>query len=833
MDNGKRFQWVYRRDQLGDQATIRIARERYIPQNSGGFALSYIFTQMEFIEIEEIEKECRDVHMKMIGDPYSLSGKEFLCWNEILQDKGRIVFDFDFSDEKMIESIYKIFPRGNKYLPTGLIDAIENLLVRTLLILSPHHGKILCQSLVKWDTHDYASPMRPFCWVQACREDKISLHLTIPLWSNDLSSSKDNLGCLEILYSKMNEEAQRDPRFQWLGDKPIVDMSLTTRGHQLRLPHCNKMKSIKDINSILKFIENGFTWYHAISGIMEAFIPKELKITLEQPPKKHSSSDKDDRPKKKYREDYDMIRNLLYIVSDMASSYKSWSKVGFALATLSDHEKAYKLFDEFSRLCPDKYNEKKVLEGWNKLIGSSNKEEGITIGSLHHWAKEKNPEEYNKINLLCKMDKFGQMTWEDFINKYSGKAILSDRPEEWNRGVYYLYPEIVCDMQKCLAYIIGDNPIIAVCHSKYIGTSNASAFLEKNRHPRIKVLNTDGDLKEISIALFIGRNTNYIHWKGLTCYPGKYKDQEFLNIFKPYDVMNTDDLKETEWKIVLDHIRNVLCNGDEQFYKYVINWIAWLFQRPKKIGTMLLFSGGEGIGKSRFFHKIAKHMIRSINTLEVHGFDSVVGRFNGHIAGKRLVLLHEVSDGNVRNASKLKNLLTDAVLEIEKKGVDQYSIDSYHFFIGFTNHTIIPVLSELGMNRRICVIPSLSNRTSLGGREYHKNVSRTLKTYKNEIYSWFMKIDISGFHPEDSMPESQIKTNNKHKPSHNVEDFIDQNEYLFLKEGTVASEVYTKYSQWCRENNLSPCANTWFIRYSNMKIKVIEKQKKSFYVFNT
>lgn len=72
-----------------------------------------------------------------------------------------------------------------------------------------------------------------------------------------------------------------------------------------------------------------------------------------------------------------------------ADEYEHWIATGWCLHNISDH-----LLDtwiEFSRRSP-KFTEGECEEEWAKF-----EDRGLGIGSLHHWAREDNPEEYNKL----------------------------------------------------------------------------------------------------------------------------------------------------------------------------------------------------------------------------------------------------------------------------------------------------------------------------------------------------------------------------------------------------------------------------------------------------
>lgn len=75
----------------------------------------------------------------------------------------------------------------------------------------------------------------------------------------------------------------------------------------------------------------------------------------------------------------------------------------------------------------------------------------------------------------------------------------------------------------------------------------------------------------------------------------------------------------------LDHCYTILCDGDEEKYTYMINWLAHLYQNPgEKMRVALVLFGPQGSGKGRT-------LVLSYNTLLYS---------NAHIKTRRFDTLH-------------------------------------------------------------------------------------------------------------------------------------------------------------------------------------------------
>ncbi len=89
--------------------------------------------------------------------------------------------------------------------------------------------------------------------------------------------------------------------------------------------------------------------------------------------------------------DVQMARKLVKILSaKRADRYMDWAPVGWALFNID--EGLYEEFVDFSKKCQNKFSEDGCKKFWSSI-----KYGGYTIASLHYWAKQDNPEEYNNI----------------------------------------------------------------------------------------------------------------------------------------------------------------------------------------------------------------------------------------------------------------------------------------------------------------------------------------------------------------------------------------------------------------------------------------------------
>ncbi len=89
--------------------------------------------------------------------------------------------------------------------------------------------------------------------------------------------------------------------------------------------------------------------------------------------------------------DIELAKRLVDIMSKKrATNYEQWIRVGWALHNTSAD--LLGTFRKFSKKCKSKYNKASCDDVWKKAKGG-----GLTISSLHMWARKDNPEKYMKI----------------------------------------------------------------------------------------------------------------------------------------------------------------------------------------------------------------------------------------------------------------------------------------------------------------------------------------------------------------------------------------------------------------------------------------------------
>ncbi len=141
--------------------------------------------------------------------------------------------------------------------------------------------------------------------------------------------------------------------------------------------------------------------------------------------------------------------------------------------------------------------------------------------------------------------------------------------------------------------------------------------------------------------------------------------------------------------------------GDPRSVIGLMNWIAFIFQERKMTETAWLLHGTEGTGKGMLVNKILKPIFGtdSVTSFLAKEIDS---GFNGMLEGKLLVNVDEVAMSRTRDKTetmaRLRHWITEKVIFINNKGVNQYETESFANFI-FTANDMRPLAIPEGDRR--------------------------------------------------------------------------------------------------------------------------------------
>ena len=129
-----------------------------------------------------------------------------------------------------------------------------------------------------------------------------------------------------------------------------------------------------------------------------------------------------------------------------------------------------------------------------------------------------------------------------------------------------------------------------------------------------------------------------------------------------------------------------MCGGNEAHYKFLMDWLAHMVQRPQeKPGTCVVLKGIEGAGKTILSHVMG--LMLGSSALAVSQSKHILGNFNSHLEHNILLTAEEALwAGDKAGEGVQKELITGKDITIERKGFDAYAAKSYTRLLMITNN---------------------------------------------------------------------------------------------------------------------------------------------------
>ena len=336
------------------------------------------------------------------------------------------------------------------------------------------------------------------------------------------------------------------------------------------------------------------------------------------------------------------------------------------------------------------------------------------------------------------------------------------------------------------------------------------------------------------INKWIGFTHNIRRKDDVDIYPNSTDCPEnIFNLWRPFAMeLLTEPYthKQIELNFILNHIK-ILCNNDENVYDYFIKWIAQMIQYPHIKTIMPTFISGEGSGKGTLF-KLFEKMLGYEKVFETtNPSRDVWGDFNGLMYNCFLVNLNELSKKDTIEAEgKIKGLITDNILPINQKNIQQFKIKSYHRFITTTNKEE-PLNSAEG-DRRNLIIRSSDEKK--GDYIYFETMYKYLEDIDviRTCYAYFKGIEGMDKFKDIPIPLTEYQTNLKELSKSPIEQWLESFTREHMNDSKecielLGTEIYELFKHWCNENGIKYDINALKlgIRLTNMNIHGISKGK--------
>jgi len=295
---------------------------------------------------------------------------------------------------------------------------------------------------------------------------------------------------------------------------------------------------------------------------------------------------------------------------------------------------------------------------------------------------------------------------------------------------------------------------------------------------------------------------------------------------------------------ILDYMHNIVCNDDMTLYKWFFSWIRHICKYPEiKTGVVpLLYSKKQRAGKGTFVNWTISSVFGR-HCSYVTNINKVCKNFNSFLQGKVFVYIDELptNNGEYHNIfDTFKNLITDPLLDIEKKGVESYSTDNLLNFIASTNNKYsVKIEKDDG---RWCVIPV--NESKIGDTAFWDDCYKNVFTGENGVHFFNYMINIEDDDPMivniKEIPQTDIRKdiqemslsatdlfsmklknreidmeisiigNNRKDDFNNIINPSISELDIDSEYSVKSGELFRVFKQWCDDNNYKKVSKKYF-----------------------
>lgn len=237
-------------------------------------------------------------------------------------------------------------------------------------------------------------------------------------------------------------------------------------------------------------------------------------------------------------------------------------------------------------------------------------------------------------------------------------------------------------------------------------------------------------------------------YKGVIFDPSQ-NHEGWLNLWRGWAV----EPRPGDWSLLDQLIRRVLTDGDPRGYRYVLDWMAAMFQRPSQPAEVAIaFKGAKGTGKGTL-GRVLQH-IAGQQGLHVSSPEHITGRFNSHLQNCICLFADEAFwAGDKSGEAKLKALVTEPTVAYEGKGRDAVmGKNLIHIVMASNSDWVVP--AGLDGERRFAVFEVNESRKNdhgffeeLNRQLYHEG---GLEAFLHDM----LARDIAGWHPRKDIPQN-------------------------------------------------------------------------------
>lgn len=282
-------------------------------------------------------------------------------------------------------------------------------------------------------------------------------------------------------------------------------------------------------------------------------------------------------------------------------------------------------------------------------------------------------------------------------------------------------------------------------------------------------------------------------------------------------------------KLIKGHMFWILCGGQRKYYRYLLNWLAYMIKHPElPAETMLVFAGEEGTGKNIIFEETIMPML-GCHARAVSSPEELAGKYNDHLAKAVFIYANEATwGGNKTQEGALKTRITDKRISSHEKF---HSLEQTRNFAHIVLASNNEWATHVGLKDRRSIAFPVSE-AKIGDNEYYAALRKEIDNGGVEalLYELAYK-NISNFHPRNRpQQKSRQRLEMKLRGADPIYDFIfhmlSEAECTFFDKSTN-EHIIIKYLPKELDNCVKIPRNDFYAAYVNFCSSDTQHKKRT------
>jgi hypothetical protein len=289
-------------------------------------------------------------------------------------------------------------------------------------------------------------------------------------------------------------------------------------------------------------------------------------------------------------------------------------------------------------------------------------------------------------------------------------------------------------------------------------------------------------------------------------------DPKIFNLWRgfPYDTSTISEVNPALIRPFLNHIKVVICAGDEESYNSELKKLGWIFQNPNghlEFATVLL--GEEGAGKNTYTDVICDLWGPEWTNRNVNNMEMITESNHAEvIEWKKIIVTNEIQDLERSKASwdVMKSRITDPTYMIRRIYQASKEIRNVNnYYLNSNNENCI----KMGQRDRRYDVKEVSDIYVGKIDEYfiplHATFTDEMMTH---LLKFFQDMDVSDFNPRIP-PCSEIKKELQESQKPEVQAFIEEFDWRDedgndrRSQGMLLDEIHRiGYLRYCRTKEI-------------------------------